>query len=158
MDGDKEVIECLNDLLTGELTAINVYYTHAKMCEHWGYVKLAKKVHSESIDEMQHADQLIGRVLYLDGLPNLQRLGKVLVGENVPEQFRISLDMEKTSIQKANDGIDLCRRVGDNGSLIVISEILEGSEEYAEWLETQLSVIEQVGEPLYLAQQVDVDD
>ena len=158
MDGDKEVIECLNDLLTGELTAISVYYTHAKMTDHWGYVKVAKKTYSESIDEMKHADRLIGRILYLDGLPNLQRLGKVLVGENVPEQFQIALDMEKTSIQKANDGIDLCRRVGDNGSLMVIAELLVGSEEYAEWLETQLEVIGQIGESLYLAQQIDADE
>ena len=158
MKGDAKVIECLNKVLKNELTAVNQYFLHARMYKNWGLHKLNDHEYHESIDEMKHADQLIGRILYLDGLPNLQRLGKVLVGENVPEQFRIALDMEKTSITKANDGIDLCRRVGDNGSLIVISELLEGSEKFAEWLETQLSVIGEIGESLYLAQQIDVDE
>src|SRR5690349_16360891 len=106
MKGDDRIIELLNEVLTAELTAVNQYFIHARMCQNWGYQRLWKKIRAESIDEMKHADQLIARILYLDGLPNLQRLGKVNVGQTVPEQFKLDLDVEKHAIKSLNAGIE----------------------------------------------------
>jgi bacterioferritin len=154
MRGHEQVIRLLNDVLTGELTAVNQYFIHARMCENWGYERLWKKVREESMGEMRHADRLIERILYLDGMPNLQRLGKVNVGENVPEQFRLDLELEKTAVKQLNDGIELCRSHGDSGSRQLLEEILASEEQHVHWLEAQLALIAQVGETNYLAQQI----
>jgi bacterioferritin len=155
--GHDQVITMLNDVLTAELTAINQYFIHARMCENWGYERLWKKTREESIGEMRHADELIERILYLEGVPNLQRLGKVNVGETVPEQLRLDLEVEKSAIKRLNDGIELARSVGDNGTRELLERILEGEESHANWIEAQLTLIAQVGEANYLAQQIKKD-
>ncbi len=155
MKGQDAVIDLLNEVLTAELTAINQYFIHARMCENWGYQRLWKKIRAESIDEMKHADSLIARILYLEGLPNLQRLGKVNVGQNVPEQFKLDLDVEKHAIKMLNDGIEKCRVAGDNGSRELLERILIAEEDHANWLEAQLFMIGQLGEANYLAQQME---
>jgi bacterioferritin len=154
MKGQAAIIDLLNAVLTAELTAINEYFIHAKMCRNWGYLRLADYVKKESIDEMKHADRIIERILYLEGIPNLQRLNKVNVGETVPEQFRLDLQLEKDALVRLNDGVKLCRDLGDNGTESLLKDILVGEEEHADWLETQLGLIEQIGEQNYLAQQL----
>ena len=154
MKGDPKIIELLNEVLTNELTAVNQYFLHARICENWGYERLWKKVRAESIDEMKHADEIIERVLYLDGMPNVQRLGKVNIGETVPEQLRLDLELERKALGVLNAGIETCRKAGDNGSAELLEHILEDEEEHANWLEAQLELIEQVGLQNYLAQQV----
>jgi bacterioferritin len=154
MRGHDQVITLLNEILTAELTAINQYFIHARMCENWGYERLWKKIREESIGEMRHADTLIERILYLEGVPNLQRLGKVNVGETVPEQLRLDLEVEKTAIAALNRGIELARSLGDNGTRDLLEAILRGEEEHANWIEAQLALIAQTGEANYLAQQI----
>ena len=154
MKGHDQVVALLNDVLTAELTAINQYFLHARMCENWGYERLWKKVRAESMGEMKHADELIERILYLEGVPNVQRLGKVNVGQTVPEQLRLDLAVEQAAIKALNSGIELCRSLGDNGSRDLLEDILEGEEDHANWLEAQLTLIQQMGEAHYLAQQV----
>lgn len=154
MKGNDEVLRLLNELLTNELTAINQYFIHAKMCANWGYDRLAAKIRAESIDEMKHADEVISRILYLEGIPNLQRYHKLQVGENVKEQFQSDLDFEYRAIQFLNDGIEAARKAGDNGSEDLMKKILVSEEEHVDWLETQLELIRQVGEQNYLAQQI----
>ena len=154
MRGHERIVSALNDILTAELTAINQYFIHARMCENWGYERLWKKVREESIGEMKHADTLIERILYLEGVPNLQKLGKVNVGQTVPEQLRLDLEVETAAIKALNDGIELCRSLGDNGSRELLEGILEAEEDHANWIETQLTLIGQIGEAHYLAQQV----
>ncbi|HEX9969635.1 MAG TPA: bacterioferritin [Acidimicrobiales bacterium] len=154
MKGNDEVIELLNDVLTAELTAINQYFVDAKMMGNWGYERLAKQFREESIDEMKDADALIDRILYLDGMPNLQRLGTVRVGETVPEKLLAALDLERAAIERLNRGIAQCTERGDNGSRELLEHILEGEEHHADWLETQLELVRQVGEAHYLAQQI----
>jgi bacterioferritin len=154
MRGDTKVIEILNDVLTAELTAINQYFIHAKMCQNWGFTKLAKKVRDESIDEMKHADKLIERILFLDGVPNVQRLNKVNVGETVKEQFELDLKLELDAIARFNAGIALARDLGDNASRELLEGMLVSEEEHTDWLETQLGLIEKLGEPMYCAQQL----
>jgi bacterioferritin len=154
MKGNDEVVRLLNDVLTAELTAINQYFIHARMCENWGYERLWKKIRAESIDEMKHADELIERILYLEGIPNLQKLSKVNVGQTVPEQFKLDLDVERESILRLNAGIETARAAGDNGSRELLEKILHGEEDHANWLEAQLELIKQVGEGNYLAQQI----
>ena len=154
MKGDPQVVALLNDVLCNELTAINQYFLHARMCQNWGYERLWKKVKHESIDEMKHADQVIERILYLDGLPNLQKLGKLEIGETVVEQLQSDLALEKRAIPMLNTGIALCRDKGDNGTAELLEEILVDEEEHADWLEAQLTLVEQVGVQNYLAQQM----
>jgi len=154
MKGHDQVINALNDVLTAELTAINQYFIHARMCENWGYQRLWKVVREESIGEMKHADKLIERILYLEGIPNVQRLGKVNVGQTVPEQFRLDLEVEKSAIKALNGAIELCRGLGDNGSRDLLEGILTGEETHANWIEAQLTLIDQTGEAQYLAQQI----
>jgi bacterioferritin len=151
VQGNAEVIELLNEVLTAELTAINQYFVHAKMCENWGYEKLAKKTYDESIDEMRDAEKIVERILYLDGVPNLQRLGSVRVGESVPEQHQLGLDLEADAIERYNRGVALARTHGDNGTAELLEDLLVGEEEHADWLEAQLVLIEQVGVENYLA-------
>ena len=154
MKGAQAVIDLLNDVLTAELTAINQYFVDAKMCENWGYSALAAHIRADSIDEMGDAEKLIERILYLDGVPNLQRLGSVKVGETVPEKLSLALALEADAIRRLNDGIAVCTAAGDNGSRELLVGILEGEEEHADWLEAQLELIQQLGVSLYLAQQV----
>ena len=154
MRGDQAVIDLLNDVLTGELTAINQYFIHAKMCDNWGYSHLAAFVRHESIDEMKHAEQLIERILFLDGVPNLQRLGGLRIGETVKEQFESDLALEYAAIKRLNDGVAACVAAGDNGSRHLLEEILVSEEEHTDWLETQLTAMQQVGESAYLAEQL----
>ena len=152
MQGNAEVIELLNEVLTAELTAINQYFVDGKMLANWGYEKLAQEFHDESIDEMKDADKLIERILYFDGVPNLQRLGTVRVGETPVEKLTAALDLEKEAIDRLNRGIALCTERGDHGTRDLLEEILGGEEHHADWLETQLTLVEQVGEAHYLAQ------
>ncbi|MGI8983988.1 MAG: bacterioferritin [Acidimicrobiales bacterium] len=154
MQGNDAVLDFLNDVLTAELTAINQYFIDSKMMASWGYGRLADKVRADSIDEMGDAEKLIDRILYLDGVPNLQRLGSVRVGETVPEKLQLALQVETEAIERLNRGIALCTEVGDHGSREVAETILAGEEEHADWLETQLELIRQVGEAHYLAQQI----
>ena len=154
MKGDPKVIDLLNEILTGELTAINQYFLHAKMCQNWGYKRLADHIRKESIDEMKHADELIERVLYLEGLPNVQRLGKVNIGQTVVEMFKNDLAVETTAIPLLNNSIATCRQIGDNGSAELLEDILVSEEEHVDWLEAQLELVKQVGEANYLAQQI----
>ena len=154
MQGDDEIIELLNEVLTAELTAVNQYFLDSRMLSNWGYERLGKRFYDESLDEMKDADQLIERILYLDGMPNLQRLGTVRVGETAPEKLTAALDLEKAAIERLNRGIALCTGKGDNGSRDLLEDILEGEEEHADWLEAQLELISQVGEAHYLAQQI----
>jgi bacterioferritin len=154
MKGHDKVIEILNELLTNELTAINQYFIHAKMCEDWGYAALAAKLREESIDEMRHADQVITRILYLDGMPNIQRYNKISVGENVPEQFSVDLELEKAAIKFLNEGIATCSELGDIGTRELLSGILVSEEAHIDWIEEQVGLIEQVGVQNYLAQQI----
>ena len=157
MKGHDDVIAALNDILTSELTAINQYFIHARMCENWGYQRLWKKLRGESLGEMRDADELIARILYLEGVPNLQKLGKVNVGQTVAEQLRLDLEVEKSAIRRLNEAIELCRGLGDHGSRDLLEKILTGEEQHANWLETQLALIAQVGEANYLAQQIKED-
>ncbi len=154
MKGDPKVIDLLNEILTGELTAINQYFLHAKMCQNWGYHRLADHIRKESIDEMKHADYLIERVLYLEGLPNLQRLGKLNIGQTVVEMLKNDLGVETVAIPLLNRSIDTCRQLGDNGTEALLSKILVSEEEHVDWLEAQLELVKQVGEANYLAQQI----
>ncbi len=154
MKGHEQIVTLLNEVLTAELTAINQYFVHARMCENWGYKRLWKKVRDESIGEMRHADRLIERILYLEGVPNVQRLGKVNVGQTVPEQLRLDLELERAAVKALNAGIELCRGLGDNGSRELLENILIGEEEHVDWIEAQLTLIQQMGEPPYLAQQI----
>ncbi|HEY4182586.1 MAG TPA: bacterioferritin [Kofleriaceae bacterium] len=154
MKGNDEVLNLLNQLLTNELTAINQYFIHAKMCENWGYSRLAKKVRDESIDEMKHADIVITRILFLEGVPNLQRYHKLRVGETVKEQFESDLQVEYSAIAFLNQGIEACRAAKDNATEDLMTKILVSEEEHTDWLETQLELIKQVGEANYLSQQI----
>ena len=154
MKGSPQIIELLNEVLTAELTAINQYFVQAKMCDNWGYARLAQHLREESIDEMRDAEALIERVLYLEGMPNLQRLGTVMVGETVTEQHQLNLELERAAIDRLNRGVVECRSAGDEGTSQVLECILAGEEKHADWIETQLELIAAMGEPLYLAQQV----
>ncbi len=154
MRGHDQVITLLNEVLTNELTAINQYFIHGRMCENWGYDRLWHKLREESIGEMKHADALIERVLYLEGIPNVQRLGKVNVGQTVPEQLRLDLELERAALKMLNDGIELCRSLSDAGSRELLEHILTSEESHANWIEAQLALIDQVGEGNYLAQQI----
>jgi bacterioferritin len=154
MKGNPSVIALLNDVLTGELTAINQYFLHGKMCLNWGYQHLGKKIYEESIDEMKHASKLVERVLFLDGLPNLQKLGTLNIGQTVVEILKNDLAFELGTVPLLNRGIDACRTAGDNGSEDLLTHILVESESHVDWLESQLELVKQVGEAHYLAQQI----
>jgi bacterioferritin len=154
MKGNASVIDALNEVLTAELTGINQYFVHGRMCENWGYLRLWEKLRAESIDEMKHADKLIERVLFLEGIPNVQRLGKINIGENVPEQLRSDLGLEKDAIDRLNRTIELCRNAGDQGTRHLLEEMLVSEESHLNWIETQLSLIEELGAATYLAEQL----
>ncbi len=154
MQGDAEVIEALNAILTSELTAINQYFIHSRMNENWGYHKIAEQKKQESIGEMKHADRVIERVLYLEGVPNMQRLNPVRIGENVPEQHKLDLELEVEAVKRLNDAIALCRDKGDNGTRELLEDILTDEEEGIDFLEAQLGIIEEIGKERYLAEQM----
>ncbi|MBA3820616.1 MAG: bacterioferritin [Deltaproteobacteria bacterium] len=154
MKGNEEVLMLLNQLLTNELTAINQYFIHAKMCQNWGFDRLAAKVREESIDEMRHAELVIDRILFLEGVPNLQRYHKLHVGETVKEQLESDLQLEYAAIVMLNAGVAKCREYGDNASEDLFTRILVSEETHTDWLETQLELIRQVGEQNYLSQQI----
>lgn len=150
MKGDRGVIERLNKVLFNELTAINQYFLHARMFKNWGYHELAEHEYHESIDEMKHADRLIERILFLEGLPNLQNLGKLLIGENVKEALECDLKLEQLAMPDLREAITYCEGVGDFISRRLFADILASEEEHVDWIETQLGLIEQLGAPLYL--------
>jgi bacterioferritin len=154
MKGNDDVIGLLNEVLTSELTAINQYFIHHKMCEDWGFHVIAQKKRSESIEEMKHADSVIARILFLDGMPNMQRLFPVKVGEDPVEQHRLDLELELEAVKRLNDGIALCREKGDNGTRELLEDILAQEEEGIDWLEAQLHLVDTVGKERYLAEQM----
>lgn len=154
MQGNADIIELLNDVLTAELTAVNQYFGHAKIQANWGYKHLADHSRDESIDEMRHADEVIERILYLEGMPNLQRLGSVRLGETVPEQLALDLEVEKEAVTRFNDGIAAAVAAGDNGTRDLLEKMLVSEESHVDWLETQLNLIAALGESLYLSQQI----
>jgi bacterioferritin len=154
MQGDPAVIEVLNDVLTWELTSVNQYFVDSRMLRNWGYERLAAHFYEESIDEMKDADRLIERILYLDGLPNVQRLSSVRIGENPVEKLEAGLVLETEAIERLNQGMATCTGVGDDGSRQLLAAILLGEERHADVLETQLALAAQLGTGAYLAQQV----
>jgi bacterioferritin len=154
MQGNADIIELLNDVLTAELTAVNQYFGHYKIQANWGYKALADHSRDESIDEMKHADEVIERILYLDGMPNLQRLGSVRLGETVKEQFELDLELEVAAVTRFNDGIAAAVAAGDNGTREMLEKMLVSEESHVDWLETQLNLVAQLGEQLYLSQQL----
>ncbi|WP_226702434.1 bacterioferritin [Microbulbifer elongatus] len=154
MKGDPKVIEHLNKALGNELIAINQYFLHSRMFKDWGLKELADKEYHESIDEMKHADWLIERILFLEGIPNLQHLGKLLIGENTEEMLKCDLKLEQKAIPDLRDGIAYCESVRDFGSRELLQKILDSEEEHVDWLETQLSLIDKVGLQNYLQTQM----
>jgi bacterioferritin len=152
--GDPKVIALLNEVLKAELTAINQYFLHAEMCDNWGYYKLGKLAKKESIEEMMHAEKLMERLLYLDGTPNMSDYFKINIGQNVKEQFQNDLNLEVDAVKRLNDGVELCTKVGDNGSRQLLLGILTDEEHHIDWLEAQLHSIKEIGIENYLAQQL----
>jgi bacterioferritin len=150
MEGDTDVISLLNEQLTAELTAINQYFLHAKMQEHWGLTALAEHTRAESFDEMKHAETLTDRILMLSGLPNYQRLDPLRIGQTVPEQLRSDLAIEVEAVGRLRPGIEMMRSLGDATSARIFERILEDEEEHIDYLETELELLEKLGEPLYL--------
>lgn len=159
MKGDPEVIELLNACLAHEFSAINQYFIHSRMCQDWGYQKLAKKKYDESIEEMRHADRVIQRILFLGGVPNMQKINPVRVGENVKEQHEVDLKLEMEALERLSKGIATCRDKLDEGTRQLLDGILHEEEEGIDWLEAHLELIEQVGIQNYLAQMIgDIED
>jgi bacterioferritin len=154
MKGDAQIVELLNAVLTAELTAVNQYFIHHKMCENWGYQRLSHKKREESIGEMKDADAVIDRILYLEGVPNMQRLNPVRVGEDPIEQHKLDLALERDAIGRLNQGIAVCVAKGDNGTRELLERILVGEESGADWLESQLHIVGEIGKERYLAEQI----
>ncbi|MEO1173656.1 MAG: bacterioferritin [Myxococcota bacterium] len=152
-----KIIEILNDVLSAELTAINQYFLHAEMCRDWGYLYLGSKIREESIGEMRHAESLIERVLYLNGIPNVQRLFKVNIGENVHEMLKSDVALEYEAVKRLNEGIPVAVAEGDNGTRELLEQILKSEEEHIDWIESQLDLIDQAGLQNYLASQIRKD-
>ncbi len=154
MKGDAKVIAILNEVLKAELTAINQYFLHAEMCENWGYEKMAKHTRKESIEEMQHAEKLMERILLLDGAPNMTDYFKINIGQTVKQQLQNDLDLEYGAVKRLNDGIKTCVAVGDNGSRELLEKILVDEEHHVDYLEAQLHAIKEMTYENYLAQQL----
>jgi bacterioferritin len=155
MQGDAEIIALLNEQLTSELTAVNQYFLHAKMQQNWGLTKLAAYTRAESMDEMRHAERITDRILLLEGLPNFQRLFSLRIGQTVKEMLESDLAVEQEVVERLRPGITMCRTKGDHTTATLFEEILADEEHHIDYIETNLSLIEKLGEPLYLAQLVD---
>ena len=155
MRGDERVLELLNEQLTAELTAINQYFLHARMQENWGWVKLAAHTRSESIDEMRHAETITDRILFLEGLPNYQRLFTLRIGQNIKEMLDADLAVELEAVERLRTGIEYMRQVGDVTSANVFESILADEEGHVDYLETQLGLVDKLGEPLYISQVIE---
>ena len=154
MKGDAAVIKILNEILYGELTAINQYFLHARMCKDWGYDKIAEILRKESIEEMVHAQNLTDRILYLEGIPNYQALGKLNIGETVEEQLKSDLALEMQAIPKLKKGIEICLKASDHVSKELLEKILIDEEGHVDWIESQLNIIKEIGIENYLARQI----
>lgn len=157
MKAKEGVVDLLNKLLTEELTVINQYFLHAKMCKNWGYDRLHHHVLDRSYGEMKDAKEVIDRILYLEGLPNMQRLGTVKIGETVPEQLKADLDKEKAMVKQLTEGIRHCTKVGDFATRHMLEDMVKDEEEHIDWIETQLETIKQVGLENYLSEQIHED-
>ncbi len=155
MRGDEQVISLLNEQLTSELTAINQYFLHSKMQENWGFTKLAEHTRAESMEEMRHAEQITDRILFLEGLPNYQRLFTLRIGQSVREQFEADLTIEKEVMDRLRPGVAMCREKGDITTANLFETIISNEEEHIDYLETQLELLERLGEQLYLSQLVE---
>jgi bacterioferritin len=155
MKGSDEIIQVLNDVLSAELTAINQYFIHARLCENWRYRRLAEHGRKESIEEMKHAQLIIDRILYFEGQPDMQKYMKINVGKTVAEQHKVDLQLEYDAVARLNAGVKLCRDQGDNGTRVLLEEILTQEEDHIDWLEAQIQQIQDIGIQNYLAQQID---
>lgn len=154
MQGSPEVIEFLNEALTAELTAINQYFAHAKLCEHWGWQRLASKYREESIEEMHDAEKVMDRIIMLDGMPNMQRLGSVRIGETVREQLDVDRELEIDAIDRYRRGVVLCLDHGDPGTRELLERLVVGEEDHLDWIDMQLSMIDDIGIELYTQHQI----
>jgi bacterioferritin len=155
MKGNEKVISTLNDLLSDELTAINQYMVHSEMCANWGYKKLHEVAEKRAIIEMKHAEKLIERVLFLDGMPNVSTLKTIFIGKTVEAQFKNDLNAETDAVRAYNEGIRQAREEGDNGTRDLLESILKDEQDHLDWLEAQIFQIEQMGLSLYLVEQLD---
>ena len=155
MKGDPEILKLLQDVLSAELTAINQYFIHARMLRNWRYMRLADHAEKESIGEMKHAQDAMDRILYLDGIPNMQKYMKINVGPTVPDMMKVDLDLEYDAVKRLNHGIQLAMQKGDNGSRALFEKILLSEEEHIDWLEAQIQQIKDIGAENYLAQQIE---
>ena len=155
MKGDPQILDALSDVLAAELTAINQYFVHSKLCGNWGYEKLAKKKRAESLEEMLDAEAIMNRILYFDGIPNMMRMNPVKVGEDPIEQHHLDLAVEVSAVERLNKAIALCVAKGDNGTRELLEGVLKGEEEAIDWLETQLNLVKDLGKERYLAEQID---
>lgn len=158
MKAKEGVIDLLNRILTNELTAINQYFVHAKMSDNWGFERRAHKIRDFSIDEMKDAEKTIEHILYLEGVPNMQRLGTVKVGETVPEQLKLDLEQEQNAVKLFTEAITHCAKVGDYTTRHILEDMVKDEEQHIDWLETQLETIRQVGLENYLSEQIKKDD
>ncbi len=154
MDGSPTIIEFLNEALAAELTAVNQYFAHSKLCENWGWGALAAKYREESFEEMRDAEKLIDRIILLDGMPNLQRLGNVRVGETVPEQFQVDRDLEVAAIERYRRGVKLAVEEGDPGTRELLEQLVLSEEEHLDWIDTQLTMVAGIGLERYLQAQI----
>lgn len=158
MQGNPKIMSALDDLLAAELCAINTYFVNAKLAGNWGFLAIEKKFYDESMTEMRHAETLVDRIIYLDGIPNLNKLGRVKPGKNVPEQYAVALDLEVGQCERLAKTVELCRTQGDEGTRIVLEPMLVAGDETIDWLETQIALVEKLGENDYLAQQLGSDE
>jgi bacterioferritin len=153
--GDSEILKVLQEVLSAELTAINQYFIHARMLRNWRYMRLAEHTEKESLGEMKHAQEAIDRILYFDGIPNMQKYMKINVGKSVPDMMKVDLDLEQDAVKRLNRGITLATEKGDNGTRALFERILVSEEEHIDWLEAQIQQIKDIGPENYLAQQIE---
>jgi bacterioferritin len=154
MKAKEGIVDFLNKVLTNELTAINQYFVHAEMCDHWGYARLYDKIRAHSMEEMKDAEEIIEHILYLEGVPNVQRLGQIQVGETVPEHLKLDLRLEQEAVALLTEAIAQCAKVGDYTTRHKLEKMAEREEGHIDWIETQLETIKQVGIENYLSQQI----